>query len=280
MKEWIKKILQSTGIYHPLQLSYRQFLLWLELKSHQYRYKKFRGSGFCCNVCGEKFQKFVPSYPSKENAGALVKYDVIAGYGENIFCPHCMSTARERLLIGILADDIQLTKKKILHLSPEKNIFNFIKKEAEVVTADLEPGFYKSIDPKVQMHDITKLDYPDNSFDLIIGNHIMEHIPDDKGAMSELFRILKPGGQAIVQVPWSEKINSTIEDPLIHDPRRQSALFGQKDHVRIYSLTGYMERLKSAGFDVSVRPYSQLQQYYINAIQPGESFLHVKKPTS
>ncbi len=92
----------------------------------------------------------------------------------------------------------------------------------------------------------------------------------------EIYRALKPGGHAILQVPYSETIGVTSETADINDPALQSTLYGQKDHVRIYLLTDYIERLKNAGFNVQVIDYKELHDYYINAIQPGESFLKTK----
>lgn len=272
--------MKHAGLYHPLQSRYRELLFSRQIKKNRKDYLEYKGRGFSCNVCGEHYEKFVPFYPENENEKPLRDNAVIAGYGENIFCPNCMSTARERLIIGIIKDEYALTGKKILHLSPEKNIYNLIRKEAEVVTADMEPGFYKKIHMDIQQEDITRLSFDNHSFDMVIGNHIMEHIPSDKQAMRELFRVLKPGGLAILQIPFSGKNTSTIETPSINDPKQQSKLYGQKDHVRIYVLKDYVERLRSAGFKIAIRPYSQLQQYYIHAIQEGECFLEICKPSS
>ena len=97
--------------------------------------------------------------------------------------------------------------------------------------------------------DVTDIHYPENSFDVIICNHVLEHIPDDRKAMNELFRVLKPGGQAILQVPISLTLEKTFEDSTIITPEEREKVFGQKDHVRIYG-SDYIKRLKAAGFKV------------------------------
>ncbi len=278
MKEYFKNILKKTGLYYFLQGIYRQLLFNVNKIYHQIKYNKFKGKGFQCNCCGAVYSKFVPDYPSAENATAININEVIAGYGESILCPACLSTARERLIIALLKDEIKLTGKRILHLSPEKNIYNSIKTINEVITSDISPLFFKNIDKNVKSEDATKLSFSDNSFDVVIGNHIMEHIPDDVKAMAEIYRVLKPGGRAILQVPYSTKIVNTIEDLKINDPKNQSALFGQKDHVRIYSLGDYINRLKIPGFEVEVIPYNSLQQYYTFAIQNKECFINIFKP--
>ncbi|MGC4102965.1 class I SAM-dependent methyltransferase [Ferruginibacter sp.] len=277
MKEFLKDILKKAGLYYILQGSYRQFLFAVKRARCRISYAKYKGSGFECNCCGAVYSKFVPDHPSAENAAALEKNKVIAGYGENILCPHCLSTARERLLIAVMQKELLISGKKVLHFSPEKNIYNYLHSSNEIITADIEPLFYKRIDDHIKTEDATALSFSDNSFDLVIGNHILEHIPNDIKAMQEIRRVLKPGGRAILQVPYSASILTTIEEPGINDPERQSALFGQKDHVRIYLLQDYIDRLQQCGFKVTVTGYKELAPYYKNAIQPEEVFLSILK---
>jgi SAM-dependent methyltransferase len=279
MNQPFKTFLQRLHIYHPLQGFYRGLLFKYQRNKTRRLYQHFQGTGFTCNVCGASYQQFVPDLPRGENEAALAKHKVIAGYGENVLCPNCLSTARERLVIAMLTEH-DLDGKQVLHLSPEKNIYNFLRNKARVVTADLLPGFYKTIDGLVQKQDATQFSFPGASFDWVIGNHILEHIPADQQAMNEIFRVLKPGGSAILQVPYSELRDSTIEEVTIKDPVKQSMLFGQKDHVRIYALSDYVHRLEQAGFEVEVLPYEALQKYYSLAIQPGEAFLKIQKPVT
>jgi SAM-dependent methyltransferase len=279
MKERIKNILKKFRVYHPLQSLYRAIIFSGKNKWHRLLYKKYEGRGFICNNCGAQYEKFVDDQPGTENREALQKHQVIAGYGENIICPNCMSTARERLVLAML-NELNLQDKAVLHFSPEKNIHAFIKRYAAVTTADLSPGFYRPIDAKIQKADATGLVFADHSFDLVIANHIMEHIPDDKKALAEIFRVLKPGGSAVLQVPYSEVIPATLENPAIDDPGMQSKLYGQKDHVRIYALDDYISRLQLVGFDVTKIGYEELQHLYPNAIQKKESFLKIQKPVT
>ncbi|HEX6432424.1 MAG TPA: methyltransferase domain-containing protein [Niastella sp.] len=240
-------------------------------------YNAYKGKGFTCNCCGRQYERFAPRFPDERDRTALTKHQVIAGYGEQVYCPGCMSTSRERLMIALFSTRIALTGKKILHLSPEPNVFRFLKQQAHLITADLMPGFYQKIDPKIQFADATRLPFADNSFEMVIGNHIMEHIPDDRLAMREIYRVLQPGGIAVLQVPFSEIIPNTLEEPNIHDPKRQSALFGQKDHVRIYALNDYLHRLQEAGFQVQYLSYDSLSDFYQYAIQPQEGFILITK---
>jgi SAM-dependent methyltransferase len=279
MNQTFKNILQRFHIYHPLQAFYRGLLFTYNKNKNRLHYKRYRGKGFSCNVCHARYEKFVPSLPFAENSTAIEKYKVVAGYGDNIYCPNCMSTARERLIIAILSE-ADIDQKQFLHLSPEKNIYNFLRKKAHVVTADLLPGFYKTIDGQVQKQDATEFTFDTASFDWVVANHILEHIPDDITAMREIFRVLRPGGTAILQVPYTEMLESTIEDAVINDPAKQSLLFGQKDHVRIYSLVDYVNRLRNAGFEATVVPYAALGRFYALAIQQEECFIRVRKPVN
>ncbi|WP_205513167.1 class I SAM-dependent methyltransferase [Longitalea arenae] len=243
----------------------------------RFSYRSRKGDRFTCNNCGKQYDAFAPRYPSAADKNALEQFEVVAGYGENVYCPWCMCTSRERLMIAIFSTKIPVAGKRILHLSPEPFLFRFLHKQASVISTDLVPGFYKQIDPHIQYADATQLPFPTHSFDMVIGNHIMEHIPDDRRAMQEVYRVLKPGGIAVLQAPFSERIPITREEPTINDPQKQSAWFGQKDHVRIYSLTDYLERLKAAGFQVNYWSYDSLKEYYRYAIQPGEGFIHLLK---
>lgn len=278
MNPFIKNILKRIGIYHPLQSSYRHILHSIQNKKYRKQYQQYAGSGYTCNICGAVYSRFVPDHPSTENKAAIENNHVIAGYGHNIICPNCMSTARERLLVAVIERNINVEGKKILHLSPEKKLYDFLKTKASVTTSDIVPGFYKTIDKKIKQEDATHFSFADASFDIVIANHVLEHIPDDQKAMNEIYRVLRPGGLAILQVPYSESLHNTIEDTGINDPQKQSALFGQNDHVRIYALHDYKKRLELSGFTVNVLGENDLKEFNKFAIQPGEKFFRITKP--
>jgi SAM-dependent methyltransferase len=122
------------------------------------------------------------------------------------------------------------------------------------------------------------LPFLDQQFDLVIANHVLEHIPDDRKAMRELFRVLKNGGRAILQVPYSTTITSSIEDPAVTDPAERSKVFGQHDHVRIYALGDYVTRLSDTGFVVDVMSSRDLAIYHKHALQLDEVFFRIEKP--
>ena len=209
-------------------------------------FKRFRyfGSAFHCPVCNSSVRHLQPlGYDFPVNR----EKQIIGGGPRNAMCPVCGSSDRERLLFLFLKQKTNLFshKTKLLHLAPERNLKRIISKRKNIdyLTADLDPINV------MEAMDITKIEYPDNSFDAIICNHVLEHIPDDKKAMCELFRVLKPGGWAILQVPISGVLEKTFEDFSVTSPEDRERIFGQKDHVRIYG-KDYTDRLTSAGFKV------------------------------
>lgn len=271
MKAGLKNVLQQINLYHPLHNFYRSVIDLAICHYYKLVYLKYKGKGFTCNFCQATYQKFVPEYPALDIAAAINTNEVIAGYGKNVYCPNCISKNRERLLLAVIQNMLSIENKTILHFSPEKHLYNYLKSRAIVTTVDIMPGFYTNIDNSISYANATSLHFKNGSFDIIIANHIFEHIPEDQKAMKELYRVLNVGGTAVLQVPYSEKLETTIEDPFLNDPKKQARLFGQKDHVRIYALTDYIKRLQIAGFTVEVLSYKMLQQFKAYAIQEKEN---------
>lgn len=170
-------------------------------------------------------------------------------------CYKCGSSDRERLIYIYLKEKINLFNlgkdKSILHIAPEKNLSNLLLKAGikNYVCGDLFTEGYKYAN-HVQNINILTIPFPDNTFDFIICNHVLEHIPTDIKAMKELNRVLKIGGKAILQVPISKNSLQTFEDFSITEPKEREKVFGQFDHVRIYG-QDYIQRLEESGFKVS-----------------------------
>lgn len=199
-----------------------------------------RGSRFTDPIDGKSYRSFLPyGYGNQRN---------------NVLAPGTFSLERHRLLWLYLQNetDFFVKKYKVLHFAPEQAFYARFKKlsNIEYVTTDLESPL---ADVKA---DICNLPFPNNSFDVILCNHVLEHIKDDQKAMSELYRILKPNGWAILQVPQDLNRENTFEDDSITDPRQRAAIFGQYDHVRIYG-KDYFQRLRSVGFKVEERFYTK-----------------------
>jgi SAM-dependent methyltransferase len=170
-------------------------------------------------------------------------------------CAECGSLERHRLVWLYFLNETDLfagsVRKTMLHIAPEPCLRKNLMSEPliEYVQADLEP----TMSGMVRM-DVTDIDYPDDSFDVIYCSHVFEHIPDDRKAMRELCRVLRPSGWAVLQVPLFRA--STEEDTEETNPEERKRRFGQFDHVRIYG-RDYPDRLRECGFDVEVDAYPQ-----------------------
>jgi len=213
-----------------------------------------------CPVCCHYVSEFLPlSDYYAENAkkyGCIFKTEDFEMINEKQYsCPICYASDRERfyaLFINYMKEKIlnenENQKVKIVDFAPSLSLGKFIKNQNlfEYRTADL---FMENVDDKV---DITDLNiYKTGSFDAFICSHVLEHVIDDKKALRELYRILKPsGGWGILVVPIHLTLEHIYEDPSKTSPEERWMHFGQDDHVRVYSKNGFRERISEAGFAV------------------------------
>lgn len=168
-------------------------------------------------------------------------------------CLRCQSKERHRLLMHYLehASPLFSAPLEVLQFSPMKGEADRLRKlkNLKYVTAEYEAG-------KADLQlDLTKLAQPDASWDVLIAYHILEHIIDDGAAMREMFRVLRPGGMVILQVPLDPARTEIFEDPTVTTSAERARLFGQWDHVRWYSAAGLKQRLEQAGFVVEAVDY-------------------------
>ena len=191
----------------------------------------FKGDQFTDPIDGSSYRKFLPyGYQNLR---------------QNALCPGTLSLERHRLLwlyldrkTTFLTDSI-----RVLHIAPEQVFYKKFKSFShwDYTTSDLHSPL---ADVKA---DICALPFEDNSYDFILCNHVLEHIPNDLKAMEELYRVLKPGGTAILQVPLEEDRENAFEDDAITDQQERTRIFGQYDHVRVYG-QDYYNRLEEVGF--------------------------------
>ncbi len=200
----------------------------------------YRGNKYQDPIDGKTFRKLLPYGYDKQRKNAL--------------SPSTLSLERHRLLWLYLKDktDFFTAPKKVLHIAPEQCFINKFKNQENLdyITADL---YSPIVDVKA---DILDLPFDDNSFDVVLCNHVLEHIEDDKKAMQELYRVLKPNGMGIFQIPQDLSLEETYEDFSITSPEERTKHFGQYDHVRIYG-KDYFKRLQSVGFKVQEIDYSK-----------------------
>lgn len=208
----------------------------------------YRGNKVECPVCGAHYDHFMP-------------YGYVVSR-ENALCPSCMALERHRLLwlyleresglfsssagMGDGSDSVtdSSTAKKVLHVAPERCFISRLEKRLGLknyITADLESPL-----ARVKAN-IEALPFENSSFDLVICNHILEHVDNDIKALSEIFRVLRPRGRAILMCPINYEREKTYEDPSIVDPLEREKHFGQKDHLREYG-RDYPQRIEKVGF--------------------------------
>lgn len=188
-----------------------------------------------CPICSSELQVFLPvGHPIRENA----------------LCPICGSFERDRASYLFLKEETDVFNKnvKILHFAPEKTLAKLFKEmdNIDYLPVDINP----EMENVVEKMDIQDIKYPDDSFDIIYCSHVLEHVPDDHKAMTELYRVIKPGGFAIIIVPINPQLQQTLEDPSYNTPELRLKYYGQSDHLRYYG-NDFPNKLQSVGFTVS-----------------------------
>ena len=198
-----------------------------------------KGNNYTDPIDGKSFKHFLPY-----------------GYGKqrlNVLSPSTLSLERHRLLWLYLKNetDFFTANKKVLHFAPEQAFYKRFRTQSnlEYLTTDLNSPL---ADVKA---DICALPFEDNAFDIILCNHVLEHIPNDTKAMQELFRVMKPGGMGILQIPQDLSREMTFEDNSITDKKERAKIFGQYDHVRVYG-HDYFDKLRQIGFKVAAVDYT------------------------
>ncbi|MDD2985166.1 class I SAM-dependent methyltransferase [Flavobacterium sp.] len=232
MKKTFKYILNTVPRPILIRLSYvARPILALFLK----------GNKFTDPIDGKSFSQFLPyGYENQRN---------------NVLSPSTLSLERHRLLWLYLKNETHFFtsehKIKVLHFAPEQAFYKRFRNQKNLIytTTDL---FSPLADVKA---DICNLPFKDNEYDVILCNHVLEHIPDDTKAMQELFRVLKPGGMGIFQIPQDLSRAVTFSDDSITDKKERAMVFGQYDHVRIYG-RDYFDKLRSIGFTVVEEDYT------------------------
>lgn len=198
----------------------------------------YAGRGRECPVCGARRRKFLP-------------YGYVVSRPDAL-CPSCLSLERHRLLWLYLTRETDLLRRpqRILHIAPEVCLMKRLRRQAaDYTTADLES-------PLAELHfDVQRIPLCDASYDVLICNHLLEHVDDDLRTLGEFYRILRPGGWAILLSPVDRSRAETFEDDSISDPAERTRIFGQYDHRRIYG-RDYGDRLCRAGFTVEEIDYA------------------------
>lgn len=240
-----KKIVKAL-LPRPLLLQWEGVLRRL-LRWH------YRGTAAGCNICGARLARF-ETLPSGD-----------------LLCPACGSLPRNRRLWALLQRDFH-PAGRLIDFSPSRCLYRQMQTfpGIEYVATDYTGEF-----PVPNRYDIQNLPVPNESFDAFLCYHVLEHVPDDRAAIRELFRILRPGGWGLIQTPFQD--GYIYENPAIVSPADRKKHFGQEDHVRIYSLKGLASRLQEAGFEVKIRSFEQQSDPFLG-LNELEKIICVRKP--
>lgn len=202
-----------------------------------------KGNSVQCPVCEHSYSKFLP-------------YGRIAR--PNALCPTCLALERHRLMWLFLREktDFFTANLRVLHIAPEHCFIERFEAlpNLDYITADIESPLAKV---KMDVHDIP---FPDNSFDVVFCNHVLEHVTDDLKACSEFNRVLKPTGWGILQSPVYN-LEKTLEDNSIIDAAERERIFGQRDHVRKYG-KDYAVRLRNSGIKIE-------ENHFVKELDPA-----------
>jgi SAM-dependent methyltransferase len=234
------------------------------------------GTGHLCYACNKRFGRFLPYRRGMKDVPRFIAaMDVIGSDVENFFCPRCGAHDRERHLL-MYFDHASIWEKirggSVLHFAPEKILTRRIAEAmpAKYIKADLFPTA-----ADITKEDIAELSFSDGTFDIVIANHVLEHVVDDTAALSEILRVLKPGGYAILQTPYSDRLQHTFADQGIADDQSRLQAFGQEDHVRLYG-KDIFAKIEQIGFESRVCTHAQVLEKYVSqtyGVNSREPFL-------
>lgn len=248
-------------IKRNIPLSYKASLLNIKHISLGVYYT---GNRFECSCCGWRFRQLL-TYGNPARSDAQ--------------CPRCRSLERHRWLMLYLRQKIASSPKrqKLLHFAPASALGNKLANHSKIAYYGTDVINASQYDLHLQM-DIHQLAIAPESIDIIICNHVLEHIPDDHLAMRELFRILKPKGWMIASVPIRLD-QPTYEDATIQSPQARLKAYGQHDHVRFYGYD-FPDRLENAGFNVTMEQVASMEQHLIDRyrLNSDEVFFIAEKP--
>lgn len=231
-----------------------------------------------CYLCGQVVRAFIPYKGGRAALSNFLRDQALSGSDlDNFLCPHCGCMDRIRhifMFFDALGYWKYFEAKAVLHFAPEEHLVRRIREcnPARYVCAKFEAG----TDGDSARIDATDIPWPDNSFDALICNHVLEHIKDDRRAMSELYRVLAPGGMALLQTPYSLTSSETLEAPEFDTPELRERYYGEDVHVRLYGRGDFLSRLESAGFRVLAHRHGTVLRDFPAAywgVNPDEELL-------
>ena len=233
----------------------------------------------CCYLCQKTFASFRPFRDGWNSLSPFIReLEVVGSDVENFACPNCGCHDRTRHLV-MYFDALNLWDRfreaAVLHIAPESHLAERIYQHAPklYVRGDLAP------DPGTEMLDVTAIPYPAYHFDFVVCNHVLEHVLDDRRACSELFRVTKQGGCAVLQTPYSPVLQNSFVDPAIDTDALRNRYYAQEDNVRLYG-RDLFARITEAGFRLDLKTHREClsgfdSSYY--GVNPAEELIFAVK---
>jgi SAM-dependent methyltransferase len=227
-----------------------------------------------CVICGHRVGRFLPFEGGWRHAPPLLRVlQVIGSDPDHFECPRCSSHDRERHLFFYMTRSgmmSALAGKLVVHFAPELHLSRRIaaQEPGNHILCDLFPA-----SAEVTREDMLSMSFASATVDIFIANHVLEHVSDDLKALAEIARVLKPGGIAILQTPYSPVLHETWEDPGITTPEARLQAYGQADHVRLYG-RDIFERFASCGLTSRVQTHDEI----LPDVSPGEAGVNAREP--
>ncbi len=242
------------------------------------------GAQRMCCLCGRKVRRFLPyrgAWP--DMPAVLADAGVVGSDVANFECPVCGCHDRERhLYLYLQASGLlkAISGARLLHLAPETHLQRVIGRAnpLEYVLGDLYPTR-----PDIRRIDLMEIDRPDASLDFVIANHVLEHVGDDSRALREIYRVLRPGGYAILQTPFASLRSQKFEDADITSDAGRLQAYGQEDHCRLYG-NDMADFFASFGFVRMIATHAELLarvdagKMGVNALEPFLLFMKPQRP--
>ena len=227
-----------------------------------------------CVFCNKEVDAWLPfRIRASDISDFLIRVETVGSNVERFSCPHCWSTDRERHL-RLFLERLRIMESirggSVLHMAPEGRLREYIQSSdfTLYVMGDLAPS-----DDSVQRIDLQHIPFSDETFDLVICNHVLEHVADAGAALGEIHRVLKPGGRAICQTPFARHLTNTLEDPLLQSMDDRLFFYGQEDHIRLFGSD--IERFfRGAGFTGRLVPHVEI----LPDVDPERLGINEKEP--
>lgn len=234
-----------------------------------------------CVFCDHRVWRFMPYRGGSRGTPPLLQaLDCVGSDVDHFECPRCGSSDRERhLLLYFRAGGLMewVSGKSILHFAPEKHLSPRIQAmaPARYIRCDLFPQL-----PGIERVDMLDMPFDSCTFDMVIANHVLEHVNDVAKALLEIHRVLKRGGYAVLQTPYSARLQRTWSDPGIDTPKARLEAYGQEDHVRLFG-SDIFDLISASGFESRVQWHANALDAIdpvITGVNPNEPFFLFEKP--